>query len=425
MSGNVPFPGSPARRMAGRLAVTLVLAMLVAGCGDEGPLSSNGGRHGDVTLDPACRITPPPAGTVTASLGTESITFWPWTGGSFDGTPSDPVNILFAGPADPVSLRQALLNLDGDRTAYGFPDAYPFNARWTDAAGDIQVSWEEETGWLGSVVQLALGDYEPVRIHLRLFSTEDRLAGGGRWTIGAAHFEMMIPGTADHQVLSWELAQQVVMVDFLRSGLLDPATPMVPTGLINDAPSFRTIPAVIYNLLPSDLVAAIGGPSQPAGADVPIASDGQGMILHVATRTPVVAGVTNWNHRFQYSQMVPRPFCSSGPDDYVWVEGPVDFSKTVTVDRSGRLVARARYDGTLTITPMDVTQNPPVPLSAPFTARVGELQSARLSCFGFDAVMDTGKRTHPPGGDEFQQLHLQVRSDGRNEYRNHTKCQAS
>ena len=98
-----------------------------------------------------------------------------------------------------------------------------------------------------------------MRVHLRLFRTEPPVWNGGGWTIGAAHFEIRIPGIADHQVLSWELAQQVVMVDFLRSGLLDPGLPMIPTGPINDAPSFRTIPAMIYNLLPPELIAPSAG----------------------------------------------------------------------------------------------------------------------------------------------------------------------
>ena len=146
------------------------------------------------------------------------------------------------------------------------------------------------------------------------------------------------------------------------------------------------------------------------------------MILNVATATPIVAGTTNWARRFEYGQMVPRPFCASGPYDYVYVEGPVDFTKVVTVDETGRLTAKSRYSGTLTITPMDVTQNPPVPLGPPFSAQVGELQTGWTSLYGFSAMMNTDKMTHPVAGVEFQKLRLQVRSDGRNDYSNNTNC---
>ena len=37
---------------------------------------------------------------------------------------------------------------------------------------------------------------------------------------GAAHFEVLIPGTTDHQVLSWIVARDLVVGDLMRSGLL-------------------------------------------------------------------------------------------------------------------------------------------------------------------------------------------------------------
>ena len=76
-------------------------------------------------------------------------------------------------------------------------------------------------------------------------------------TLGNAHFELLIPGTTDHQVLSWELAEQLVTVDMVRSGLL--AAAPGSTAPINAAPGFRQIPAEIYNLLPAELRAASAG----------------------------------------------------------------------------------------------------------------------------------------------------------------------
>src|SRR5882672_1229843 len=110
-----------------------------------------------------------PAGVLAVSLGSEMLKLWPYTGESMDGAPSDPVNLIFVGNADPVRIRAALLNLDGDRTTFGFPAVYPFNAKWSDAVGGVHTSYSEGEGWQASVIQLQLGSYSPVRVHLRLF----------------------------------------------------------------------------------------------------------------------------------------------------------------------------------------------------------------------------------------------------------------
>ena len=51
------------------------------------------------------------------------------------------------------------------------------------------------------------------------------------------------------------------------------------TGPVNQAPAYREIPEVIYNLLPAELIAALGGPPQPVPAPVPLPSDGEAAIL--------------------------------------------------------------------------------------------------------------------------------------------------
>ena len=63
-------------------------------------------------------------------------------------------------------------------------------------------------------------------------------------------------------------------------------------------------------------------------------------------------------------------------------------------------------------------------LAKPITAQVSEMQNGWLSPFGFHAMMNTDKLIHPAGGVEFQKLRLQVRSDGRNDYSDQTKCLA-
>jgi hypothetical protein len=172
----------------------------------------------------------------------QQIRFWPYTGTSLEESPMDPVNLLFVGDADPLRVRATLLSLDGNRP--GVPPVPPFDQPWRDCVrGSVQTAHTDPgLGWLGSVIQLSLGDYGPLRVHLRLFRTGAGFGEGGCWTLGAAHFEMLIPDTADHQVLDWEIAEQIVVGDLLRSGLLDIEAPMTSTGSINASP-FRTIPA--------------------------------------------------------------------------------------------------------------------------------------------------------------------------------------
>jgi hypothetical protein len=62
----------------------------------------------------------PPTGLVPIDVGGgRTATIWPYTGESLNGVPSDPINLIFLGKADPVRIRAALLALDGDRTAFG------------------------------------------------------------------------------------------------------------------------------------------------------------------------------------------------------------------------------------------------------------------------------------------------------------------
>jgi len=63
----------------------------------------------------------PPAGLVTVPFGGDELTWWPYTVMDFSGDPVDPGNLIFAGQADPLRIRAALLALNGDRTAFGFP----------------------------------------------------------------------------------------------------------------------------------------------------------------------------------------------------------------------------------------------------------------------------------------------------------------
>lgn len=304
----------------------------------------------------------PPAALVTVSAGGESYSIWPFTGVDLAGSQADPINLVFAGHADQRGIRQALMSLDGDRTNFGFPDVFPFNCTWSDAMGDLQAAFSAHGGWAGSAIQLGCGQFETVRFHLRLFDV-------GEITLGGVHFEVLIPGTADHQVISWELAEQLVIVDMMRAGVVPPNQISV-TGQINPIP-FRTIPAVLYNGLPAELQAAVGGPVGQVADDVGIGTDGRATVLNIPAEIPVVDGVdSDQTLALTYDQTIPRPFCSSGPLDWVHVTGPIDLRKRVAVAGSGRMVSEYHASGRLTVTPLDVTGAVPVPSGPPYEAQI-------------------------------------------------------
>jgi len=358
-----------------------------------------------------------PSGLVTVSSASGPLTLWPFTGTDLAGHASDPVNLLFTGDADPVRLRDALLSLDGDRTAFGFPPAYPFDARWSDAIGDAQATYTESGGWSGSVIQLQLGVYQPVRVHLRLFRTRSN------WTVGAVHFEVMIPGTADHQVVSWELAEKVVLADLLRSGLVDPAHPFDTSDPINPAPGFRTIPSVIYNQLPPELIGAIGGPAAPVNEDVPIASDGRATIVHLVGHAEPATGEKTQSFTLQYQQVIPKPICSDGPADWILVTGPVRFTGTHRSGADGSFSYESSLSGRLMAQPVDLSANPPKPVGDPYPVQIDDRQTGALDATTEALSARVVRLAQEKGGSEFKRSELRVNSRGTKQYLENTHCQ--
>lgn len=342
----------------GPIAPLALLATLVACDAPTSPLDLRSG-----TAAVAQALPPDQLVTVAAAGGDHVI--WPYTGTDLAGAAADPINLIFSGHADPRGIRQALMALDGDRTAFGFPAVAPFDCRWSDAMGDLQTAYGEPTGWTGSAIQLGCGPFETVRFHLRLFAVDGLVLGG-------AHFEVLIPGTADHQVISWELAEQMVTADMIRAGIVSPPQ-LGTTGPINPAP-FRTIPAVIYNALPGGLQQAIAGPPGPVASDVAIGTDGRATIIAVDAPLPVDAGVNSEQVLpLAYDQTIPRPFCSGGPLDWVRVAGPIELRKRVSVAASGRLVSEYHASGRLGVTPLDVTGSQPVPSGESYEAQIQDM----------------------------------------------------
>ncbi|HXF95351.1 MAG TPA: hypothetical protein VNI61_04550 [Gemmatimonadales bacterium] len=317
-----------------------------------------------MTVSAATTDPPAPSPLVTVALGGGTLQFWPYTGGDFSGTPGDPINLIFLAPGGPRAVRASLMMLDGDRTAFEFPAVFPFTCVWKDAIGGMQTAYATGSGWTGSAVQLECGDYGPVRFHLRLF-------GAGEWTLANAHFEVLIPGTTEHQVVSWELAEQLVAVDFRRAGLLDQDLPLLATDPINPSP-FREIPAVIYSGLPGDLRAAIGGPLADQSAPVAIASDGRATALNVAARVEGEPVVARQDFVIAFDQVIPRPFCAGQPGAFFHVVGPVRLRQQVVLNRAGDFHSQFHAIGHLEVTPLEPGDGGLTPVGESARARVVE-----------------------------------------------------
>lgn len=356
----------------------LALLVLVSACGTDDSAVGPTLRRGDPAVPAA------PAELVTVA----GTTLWPYTGADLSGSPQDPINLILTGVTDPRVIRQALFALDGNRPEFG-GDA-PFNCTWHDAMGDEQAAWTEPTGWIGSAIQLACGPYGPLRFHVRLFA-----ANGV--TVANAHFEVQIPQTTEHQVLSWELAEQLVTYDLLRTGLLDPDQPVVPSGPINQAPAFRGIPAVIYNEL-GPLWTALGAPPTAVMDPMPIPNDGVAMVFAVASTLPVVPDSRDEQFTIMFDQVIPKPFCVGQGSGYVYVQGPVDLHQQVRVTGSGEYVRTFDATGHLNITPIDPTTGQPS--GETYQAVVQEQHHARFDGVGADVASRKMQSETPPSSPE-------------------------
>jgi len=404
----------------GMLFLAALVCLTVAACSSDEPLDPLADGTKSLAMERETGDVPP-ADRATLDLAGGTLDFWPYTGTSFDGTPVDPINLVFVGQADPLQIRAALMALDGDRSAFGIPPVPPFDAVWQDAiGGDVQTTCAASgDGWVGSIVQLTLGEFGPLRVHLRLFRT-GQSADGGSVTLGGAHFEVQIPGTTEHEVLSWEIAEQIVTADLVRSGLLDASAPLWPTGSINAAPTFRSIRPEVYNGLPPELTALIGGPLPPVDAPVPLPSDGQGTVLNLAGAAPVVPGITTRKATVEYDQYVPRPFCAEGPGDWLYVSGPVDFTLMVEVDAEGAFTSRSDYSGVIYALPVDITTGQPA--GDGFTARVAGSQRGQLNAWRGRIIADDKRLTIEGGGTQMLQEFLNVPQQGRKTWRSQLRC---
>jgi hypothetical protein len=332
----------------------------------------------------------PPSGLVDVSAGGENLTVWPYTTDDFE-TPSDPVNLVFPN-ADPREIRQELMKPKGPR---GIPfSLFPFgNCKWTDAMGYEQAAFGRPERWVGGAVQLAcvhagapLGD--PFRFHVRLFRV-------GKHTIGNAHFEVLITGTAEHQVLSWDFARALVAADVASTGTFLPPledVPMIPAG------SFRTVLRIVYD----GIVGAQGGVAllqflglypPPGPGDVPIPTNGNAVALSTDIEFEPQRTHTVSTTQVTYSVDLPKPFCG-GPSHFVRLRGgPLLFTMSVSTSPSGRYERTFTLGGTLEATPLAPVPGAPVPASV-FEIRGGVLDDR--------SGQVTEKRQQSLLGDPFQ-----------------------
>ncbi len=334
-------------------SAVLALLPVVAAAGHGAPLHRGG--------------FPPPT-TVTVEVDGEVLTLGPYATSDF-ATPSDPVNLVFL-HADPRAIRQELMKLSGDRTVAPlpgvpvFPPDPPFNCRWTDAMGYEQAAFAKPEGWVGGEVQLAcvnpaapMGD--PFRFHLRLFRS-------GPHTFGAAHFEILIPNSAEHEVLSWDFARTLVEFDMLRTRTLTVLPPkhveIVPPG------TFRSVRRLIYQgIMDRDggptLLTILGLLPEPPGSTpeaVAIPTDGKAVAFTSIITFDPVKSDRRTKYRATYALNAPKPFCGPG---FVRLEGTLQMELRVQTNPSGKYERTYGVSGTLSVTPLGATGpiGPPVP----------------------------------------------------------------
>src|SRR5881296_1259763 len=152
-----------------------MLLLFVAACDDRTTAPIAAARS-----QPSAALVgaPAPSPLVPVALPGQTLQLWPFSGFGF-GQAADPVSLIWIGNAEPRALRAALLLLDGDRTTFGFPDAFPFNCVWHDEPEvQTEVAYTTASGWVGSPIELECGTYNQARLHLRFFDVGGATVGG-------------------------------------------------------------------------------------------------------------------------------------------------------------------------------------------------------------------------------------------------------
>ena len=179
--------------------LSLARASLALGCTRDG--SSN-------PLDPGAPMLAagamPPAGHVSVNLAGSPLSLWPYTGSI--STPNPKTRSTWSLPADdPRTLRARSLRWTEIGRRSGCPMSFPSTCTWFDAIGisrpatrQGRLDWQRNSAGLW---QLWSDSIPCPAVRCRPGDPGER------------PFEVLIPGTTDHQVLSWEVAEQLIQVD--------------------------------------------------------------------------------------------------------------------------------------------------------------------------------------------------------------------
>lgn len=382
-------------RHINRALVAVALASTATSCID-GPVEVESDIHPRPTVaaaDPILNLTD----LVSVQVGGSSLEFWPYTGRTPTiGDASDPINLVLGGGADPRIIRARLMFLDGDRSAFNMPDIFPFNCTWEDAIGGVQSTFANGHGWSGSAVQLQCGDYDPARLHLRFF-------GFGDVMVANSHFDLRIPGTTDHDVISWELAEQIAWVDLLRLG----GVPGV-TDVINEAPTYRQIFGPLFAGLPPDLKGLLLA-TNSITADGRLVNDGiaQTVVLPAVDLGAGAAQIARQQVQIDFDQVIPRPFCDESGTDFLYVTGPVTLTQQVVYVRGKNFHSHYHAKGKLDVVQVDPTNG----------AYLSEVYRAKVNQHGTSVLTDEVSMVSDvqfqaeirPGGGERGHLTLKMR----------------
>jgi hypothetical protein len=174
--------------------------------------------------------------------------------------------------------------------------------------------------------------------------------------------------------------------------------------------------------MPVELRGLIGGPLGNVTADVPIGTDGHAMILNLANKVPRVVEVRTQDFVINFNQAIPKPFCSSGPTDYLYVTGPVHLVQTARLNRLGNYEVSFSACGELSATPIDPTTGQPT--GEVLKASVRERHDGMLNNRNFSVSSSKYQKLGKPGqvGSGRNFTCLMVNSSGVNGYTNLVWC---
>ena len=121
----------------------------------------------------------------------------------------------------------------------------------------------------------------------------------------------------------------------------------------------------------------------------------------------------------EYGQYIPRPFCSTGPYDWLHITGGVDFYTTVTVDNRGRFSYEGGYSGTIFATPIDISTGQPV--GEDFYADVTGAQRGRMTARAARVMGKDRKLSHEQRN-QLNKIVLRVGENGLSKYKQRNRC---